>query len=191
MLIFFANEYQKLPIVLQKHYCHNQFTNRNIICNGKMQIKFGNFFKIFLFFFHILKILIPKQGKSIATVVYLKSKINSSYLFLERNFFFKQKEIKFFSYMIPQENNKVIEVMNYNICWKFQYNFINDKITLTHCGYYLKIFNFFLLLPIEYLFGKISAEEKPISENKFFMKMKINHPIFGYIYCYQGIFTIQ
>jgi len=50
MLIFFANEYQKLPIVLQKHYCHNQFTNRNIICNGKMQIKFGNFFKIFLSF---------------------------------------------------------------------------------------------------------------------------------------------
>jgi len=93
--------------------------------------------------------------------------------------------------MIPQENNKVIEVMNYNICWKFQYNFINHKITLTHCGYYLKIFNFFLSLPIEYLFGKIYAEEKPISENKFFMKMKINHPIFGCIYCYQGIFTIQ
>ena len=55
----------------------------------------------------------------------------------------------------------------------------------------LKIFNFFLSLPIEYLFGKIYAEEKSISENKFFMKMKINHPIFGCIYCYQGVFTIQ
>ncbi len=76
-----------------------------------MQIKFDNFFKISLFFFHILKILIPKQGRNITTIVYLKSKINSSYLFLERNFFFKQKEIKFFSYMIPQENNKAIEIM--------------------------------------------------------------------------------
>ncbi|NBV05904.1 MAG: DUF4166 domain-containing protein [Proteobacteria bacterium] len=187
----FAQKWNDLPNVMRDHYANRAFCNDVVIAEGIMEIEFSKIFGLFSALFRNLKILIAKRGKNIFTRVTFRSESNSSFLHFEREFFFeKNHPQKFFSAMVQLKENKVAEVMNYGISWIFFYNFNNQKITLSHHGYALKIGEFFLPLPLTFLFGKVYAEEIAISDDEFAMKMTITHFVFSEIYRYQGQFKI-
>ncbi|MDX2082380.1 MAG: DUF4166 domain-containing protein [Rickettsiales bacterium] len=187
----FGQKWYELPNVIHDHYANRPFCNDIVIAEGMMEIEFSKSFKLLSFLFRSLKILIAKRGKNIFTRVTFRSESNSSFLHFEREFFFeKNHPEKFFSKMIQLKENKIAEVMNCGISWIFFYNFSNQKVTLTHHGYALKIGKFFLPLPLTFLFGKGYAEEIAISDDEFAMKMTVTNFIFGEIYCYQGQFKI-
>ena len=187
----FGQQWNALPKVMRSHYANCAFCDDVVIAEGMMEIEFSKIFASLSWLLRRLEILIAKRGKNIFTRVTFRSKSDSSFLHFEREFFFeKNHPEKFFSAMVQLKENKVAEVMNYGISWIFFYNFNDQKVTLNHQGYALKIGKFFLPLPLTFLLGKGYAEEVAISDDEFAMKMKITHTIFGEIYRYQGQFKI-
>ncbi|MGD9592260.1 MAG: DUF4166 domain-containing protein, partial [Candidatus Berkiella sp.] len=49
----------------------------------------------------------------------------------------------------------------------------------------------FIPMPLWIIVGRINAFEEPISDTTFRMQTKVEHPLFGKIYEYAGIFTLQ
>lgn len=187
----FGSNWNKLPLVMRKHYANRPYSHDIAIAEGKMDFRFGIIFKIFLPFFRALKLLVPYQGKDIFTKVTFRSEQDSKALCFDREFHFPQKKpVHFFSRMIPIKENKIIEVMQCKIGWRFVYSYENNKIFLTHRGYNLSLFGFFIPLPITFLVGKGYAEEEALSEDEFRMKMMIKHFLFGIIYEYKGQFKM-
>ncbi len=160
----FGSSWEMLPLVIRKHYANRPYSSDIAIAEGKMDISFGGFFKILIPLFRILKLLVPYQGKNIFTRVTFRSELDSGALCFDREFHFPgKKPVHFFSRMIPIKKNKIIEVMKCKIGWRFAYSYENNKVLLTHCGYNLALFGFFISLPITFLVGEGYAEEEAVS----------------------------
>ena len=75
----FGSSWNKLPIVMQKHYANRPYSNDVVTVKGKMDIEFNWFGKLCAPLFRIFGTLIPYQGKNIETTVHYKSsKIDNS-----------------------------------------------------------------------------------------------------------------
>jgi predicted DCC family thiol-disulfide oxidoreductase YuxK len=184
-------KWDELPTVIQKRFANRPFSNDIIICEGTMDISFGKIFKFLSPLLSFLKLLIPKEGKNISARVMMRSDPHANYLNFEREFFFPGKTEKFVSRLIPVKQNEFMERLNYGICWRFLYSFENNLVLMKHKGYALRIFKFFIPIPLTLLFGAGYAEEEALFDNEFRMKMTITHFLFGEIYCYQGNFKIK
>ena len=88
------------------------------------------------------------------------------------------------------QGNEIVEQFACGICWRMYYDFDGEKVLLLHKGYALKFFNKIIPFPITPIVGKGYAEEIPIDENSFKMRMTITHPLFGMYYEYNGEFTV-
>lgn len=187
----FGASWNQLPPVLKKHYANHAFSEETGIAEGKLDINFNKIFQIFVPIFHLLKILTPYKGKDVPTVVKFVSKLNSSAFIFEREFYFLGKNpIKFSSKMFPLKKNEIVEVMKCGIGWHCACSYENNKVLLRHRGYALKLFNFFIPLPLTFLIGTVSAEEEAISDDEFRMKMSVQHFLFGELYGYGGTFKM-
>lgn len=92
--------------------------------------------------------------------------------------------------MVPTGQGGIIELMRSGIGWQAQYSWDGKKVILAHKGYATKIGNRLVSLPLHYLIGYGSAEETPLDEDRFSMKMEIVHPLWGRIFSYGGTFSM-
>lgn len=186
----FGKSWERLPPVMRQHYANRPYSNDIKIAEGKMDISFGKIFKFFSPLFRFLELLVAYEGKDIFTRVTFRSEENSNALCFDREFFFPEKPLRFFSKVFPIQGDEVVEVMKCKIGWRCSYSYENGKVLLKHRGYNLALFGFFIPLPITFLVGEGYAQEEAISENEFRMKMTITHFLFGKIYEYKGHFKI-
>ena len=70
------------------------------------------------------------------------------------------------------------------------YSWSGSKVILAHRGYVLRLFGFFIPVPLTILLGAGYAEEIPLNDDEFSMMTEIRHPWWGRVFGYGGRFRI-
>ncbi len=188
----FGIDWDKLPLVFQKHYANRAYSTDRVIVEGVMKIKISVFFRLFSPFMRLFGTLVPEEGNNIPVTVFFESEPSSDTFVLNRFFHFPgKKTYQFQSRMVPIGRDEVIEYTKIGIGWHARYQYKSHKVRLEHCGYKIQFFNKNISLPLEWLFGKVYAEENAIDANSFSMLMEMKHWLFGTVYSYSGIFMVS
>ncbi len=185
----FGADWDKLPIVLRAHYANRPYSNDVVSVTGKMRIEATGVFRLLMPVFKIFKILVPYCGEDIPVRVDYRSDMQSRKFSYYRVFDIGGKSYQFQSYMLPQENNVVIEIMRFGLGWRMKYVYSDGKINMQFVGYIWKCFGVLVPLPFALLMGKVYLEEEAVTEDIFRMNMVMTHSLFGK-YIYAGEFKL-
>ncbi len=187
----FGNHWKNLPEVFHKHYANRPNSRDVSIAEGSMTIEYSGMYKLLSPLFGFLHLLPPGQAANIPVTVTYRSHPDSSAFELDRRFRYpNQQPYRFRTRMIPVQENVVIELIRFGFGWRMQYQFDGKKVILQHHGYVFRILNHILPLPLQWLMGKIHAEEEAVSTDTFRTFMTISHPLFGH-YTYNGVFKMM
>lgn len=187
----FAEQWPSLPPVMHTHYANRPYSTDVITVTGLMEVKFSPLIKLLSPVLRLFGSLVPYEGKDIPVTVHFRSEPNSAAFCLERRFHFPDKKpYLFYSKMIQIKDNVLIEYMKHGLGWKHRYSFVNNKVLLRHCAYVWRLFGIHLRLPLEWVFGRGSAEEEALDDRRFRMQMTIDHVWFGRMYEYRGEFEV-
>ncbi len=187
----FGEQWEKLPPVFQQHYANRPYCDDKIIVEGILDVSCYSYMKLLRPFYRILGTVPVLTEKQVPVTVHFDSKNNSSAFHFNRTFYFAgKKPYHFRSRMIPIGHNEVVEVMRFGICWRTCFDYHNNRVTLTHRGYAIKLANFFLPLPITWLIGRGDAEEVAVDDSHFDMKVEMRSPLCGLVYSYAGQFKV-
>lgn len=188
----FADNWEKLPPVMLKHYANRPFSNDIITVEGEMDVEFGLYFSLLSPFLRLFGTLIPYRVSNIPAEVRFISEPNSAAFCLERICEIPgKKPYVFFSRIEQQHGNEMIEFMKFGIGWRHKFLYEQDKVILRHIGYVWRVFGWKIPMPFSMFLGKGHAEEFSLSDDSFRMRMTITHPIFGKVYEYRGRFTVK
>ncbi len=188
----FGENWIKLPTVFKKHYQNKPFSNDRIEAKGYLDIYCHPLIKIIVKPFYRWMGIAPMVTESqIPVTVKYYSLPHSASFHLQRDFYFKTgAPYHFCSQMVHKKGSELIDVMRFNVGWRLNYIWQDNKVILKHKGYALKLWGYFLPLPITFLLGRINAYEYAIDVNSFGMQAEINHWLFGTLYRYSGQFKI-
>ena len=187
----FGKDWDSLPAVMKKHYANHPFSNEVTTVAGVLDI----FCKPPLLWISPLMRLLGQiptfNKKTVPVTVRFESDLDSEAFHFNRSFEFPgRKPYVFHSRMFQVEANEVIEIMRFGLAWRMEYSWDGEKVILAHKGYALQMFGHIMPLPLTYLMGAGSAEEWPVDENTFDMKVRITHPWWGEMYGYNGRFQV-
>ncbi|MCB2081949.1 MAG: DUF4166 domain-containing protein [Hyphomicrobiales bacterium] len=187
----FGHQWNALPPVMRIHYQNRPFSDDVLTVEGIMNVERSWLAVMFSPLFQLIGTLVPHQAKNVPVTVHYRSEKNSARFCFDRTFHFTDRAPHhFFSRMLQIKDNIVVEFMRFGIGWRIRYEWDGEKVMLHHAGYVWKLFRALIPLPIEWVLGTAYAEEVPLSENRFYMKMEIMHPLFGKVYGYDGEFRI-
>lgn len=188
----FGDQWECLPHIMRKRYANRAYCNDCVEIKGIMNIYMSRFARFLRPFMRISGALVPLAGNNIPVEVYFRSEENTNHFIFDRAFYFPNQSPYFFkSYMMPIRNNEIIEFMPIGIGWNACYSFDGTKVIIKHQGYSIKVFSKLLRFPLEWLLGEAYAEEEALDNNQFKMRMTIQHPLWGKIYEYSGIFELN
>jgi len=88
------------------------------------------------------------------------------------------------------EGPEVIEFVRFGVGMRLKVTAENGAIVFRDNGYIWRIFGKYIPIPVNLLFGRAYVEERQIDENRFSMKMILEHPLFGVMFRYRGIFNL-
>jgi hypothetical protein len=188
----FGSTWKKLPPVFKKRYINRSFSHDITTVEGTMDISFSKMMSCLMPFFKLFHVLVPYPGNNIPVKVDFRSQIDSNAVFLDRTFYFPEKQpYAFNSCMHIIKDNDVIERMSFGMCWKMHCFYEDQKVVMQHKGYLWKIFGLNIPLPLEILIGKGHAEEERVDDNTYRVTMTLSHRFFGILYRYSGHFTFK
>ena len=81
--------------------------------------------------------------------------------------------------------------MRFGLGWKMKCYFQNNKVHLEHVGFICQIGKYQIPLPLHFILGTPYAYKTAIDDTNFAMYFEIIHPLFGNVFGYQGIFTLE
>lgn len=186
----FGNDWQKLSPFMKRRFGNRPYSHDMVLVNGTMTIKSSLWMHFIRPFLKLSGALIQQDGENIPVTVKFKSELNSAKYWFDREFKFSQP-IYFKSYMMNIKDNVMVEFMRFNIGWRSKFSVDGDNILMSHHGYVFRFFNILIPLPIGLLLGKCNVVERQISEDSFAMEMSLVHFLFGKIYEYKGVFSID
>ncbi len=187
----FGDDWERLPPVMKKHYANRAYHDDISVAEGIMKVESSVLGRMMAPFFKLAGTLVPYEGDNIPATVKFVTTAGSDAFQLDRTFHFPGKiPYRFHSRMQPVGGNEVVEFMRFGLGWRAAFSWSGDKVILSHKGYVLKIFGCLLPLPLGLLMGAGSAEETPLSDDEFSMKMEIIHPLWGKVYGYSGTFKM-
>jgi hypothetical protein len=186
----FAEKWNSLPPVMKKHYANKPFSNDVVTVRGKMNFIIAPWARRVMPLFRFLKILVPYPAENVDAAVHFRSEPDSGTYQFDRWIELPRQTYNFLSKMEHNGGDEIVEKFASGICWRMKYTYDGEKVLLLHKGYALKIFGKIIPLPISAIVGKGYAEEVPIDENSFRMRMTVTHPLFGVYYEYNGVFTV-
>lgn len=187
----FGDTWHGLPPVMHKHYANRAYHNDEAVAEGVMIVKSSILGRLLSPLFRLSGTLVPYEGEGIeATVRFLTRATDNSFT-LERTFRFPgRKPYVFKSAMQPQGGAEIVEFTRLGLGWHMRYGWNGRKVTLTHRRYVIRLFGKLIPMPLEWIIGKTYAEETPVDDRTFSMKMEMHHKIFGHVFSYSGIFTM-
>jgi hypothetical protein len=188
----FGSVWQTLPPVMHKHYANRPYSTDKVVAKGTMDISRSWLAHILAPLFWLAKTLVPYNGKQVPVTVYYRSDPSSPSIYFDRHFFFPGKSpYRFSSRMEHIKDAQLVEWMHLGIGWSLEYQWDGSKVILAHRGYVWRCCGKLISLPLDWLIGVGYAEEEAISADQFRMEMHLTHPLFGKIFSYKGIFTID
>lgn len=187
----FGKHWNELPPVIKKHYANKPYSQDVTVVDGKMEVSYRSAMAVLKPFYRLLGTVPVENQSDVRVSVRFESSLFDKSFRFNRSFYFAGKRpYSFLSSMTQTEGDRVVEVMKFGICWKMQYGWDGEKVTLSHKGYALKLGKWFLPLPITWLLGRGDAYEKPVDDDHFDMRVDMTHWLFGNIYSYQGRFKV-
>ncbi|MBI2792405.1 MAG: DUF4166 domain-containing protein [Gammaproteobacteria bacterium] len=187
----FDEKWQQLPTVFKRHYAIRENSDDKIVAKGTISVDFSWLISLFRPIIASLNILPTKRAKNIPiTVIFTCQKKPTAFCF-NRIFYYPDKPFAFNSKQIPIGGNIMIEMTGGIFGWKCSYDYINNEVVLHHHAYVIKIFSWYVRIPLELVMGKCEAQEKAISDSAFQMKVQFTHFLFGFIYTYYGKFEVE
>ena len=187
----FGEHWDNLPSVIHKHYANRPYSEDVVIAEGKLDVSCSGPVKYLRPLFKLLGSVPPYNQKAVPVTVRFEScKVSKEFRFNRTFHFHGEKPYSFRSRMLQIQGNELVEMMSFNIGWRFNYLWQDKKVILKHKGYVLKIFGHLIPLPISFLLGEGYAEEIPVDDDHFDMFVNMKHPLFGKIYEYRGRFKV-
>jgi len=188
----FGEKWDALPTVMKKHYANKPYSNDVVTVKGKMNFIIARWARWIMPLFKSLKIIVPYAGENLDVTVNFRSEPDTDVYQFDRWIYFpNRKPYNFLSKMQNPKGDVIVEKFGCGICWCMNYDFDGEKVLLLHKGYALKLFGKVIPLPISAIVGRGYAEEIPIDDDTFRMRMTITHPWFGIYYEYNGVFTVS
>ncbi|WP_341763740.1 DUF4166 domain-containing protein [Candidatus Tisiphia endosymbiont of Beris chalybata] len=190
--MIFDKKAAKVPRILQKRYSLIPYSTNYLLLTGTINISISKIFNIFAPLFKFIGSLPFYPEKNIPVTVELISEQASDKILMNRTFHYHQKPAYHFnSKIIHIKDNVVLELMQFGMAAKLIYRLEANKIIMDYGGYFLQVGRWRMPLPLGWVIGKFSACETAIDDAKFSMVVSLQHPVFGKIYQYDGIFTIE
>lgn len=187
----FGNDWQTLPPVMHKHYANRPYHDDETIADGVMIIKSSLLGRLLSPLFCMSGTLVPYTGEGIEATVRFLTRVSDNSFTLERIFRFPDKKpYVFCSTMRPQGGAEIVEFTRIGFGWHMRYGWDGQKVTLTHRRYVVRLFGKLVRVPLEWIIGTTYAEETPVDDRTFSMKMEMHHRIFGHVFSYSGVFTM-
>lgn len=187
----FGRDWDKLPEVIKQHYANRPFSDDVTIAEGIMTVESSPIIRALKPLFRFLGTLVPYEGVDIPVTVHYRSSPDNEAFILDRIFHFPgKKPYNYRSTMYPAGGRQVAEVMRFGLCWLTLFNWQDGKLRMEHKGYGFRIFGKIIPFPVDFLFGRVYAEETPISDDEFSIMMEITNRWTGKTYGYSGTFKI-
>jgi len=186
----FAEHWDDLPVVIEKHYANRPCSNDRVTVKGVMDVSCKGYMNLLKPFYRILGSIPVVSASDVPVTVNFDSAPDTQAFHFNRVFHFNNRPYQFRSRMLQVGGGEVIEVMRFGICWQMNYSWDGNQVTLRHKGYALSLFGYLLPLPITALVGRGDATETAIDDDHFDMEVKVTHPIFGVVYSYGGRFRV-
>ncbi|HEX2752464.1 MAG TPA: DUF4166 domain-containing protein [Alphaproteobacteria bacterium] len=187
----FGDDWHNLPPVMHKHYANRAYRKDETVAEGVMIVKSSVIGRILAPLFRLSGTLVPYEGEGVETSVRFLTRAADDSFTLERTFNFPNKKpYVFTSTMQPLGGAEIVEFTRIGFGWHMRYGWDGQKVTLTHCRYVLRCFGKRIRIPLEWIIGTTYAEETPVDDRTFSMKMEMHHKIFGHIFSYSGVFTL-
>lgn len=187
----FGDAWHRLPLVMRRHYANRPFSDDQYRVEGRLDVSSSGPIKLFALFFRLMGLIPPENEQQVPVTVVFRSELDSSNFQFDRQFYFQSRQYRFLSKMRQVSGNEVVEVMKYGIAWRMHYCWEDDRVKLKHRGYALSLFSKLIPLPIEPLLGRGYAEEIPVDDDHFDMKVVMIHTLWGEIYQYSGRFEVK
>jgi len=187
----FGADWDKLPPVMLKHYANRPFCNEVNTVQGTMAVQAAPILRLATPMLRLLGGIPAVNENNVPVTVRFESDSHSNAFHFRRTFHFpNQKPYVFHSKMIPQHEDKVVEQMKFGLGWRVAFEWRDNRVILAHNGYCLCIWRKFIPVPLNWLIGKVHAEEWALDDNSFEMFVEIRHFLFGKIYEYRGRFDV-
>lgn len=187
----FGENWHQMPVVFQKRYGNHLYQNEKVLLQGIMQVSLSKYMMLIQPLLRITRSLVPYAGKNIPATVELKTLANKPYIYMNRTFYYPNKKPYSFNSRIEVTPGKeVIEFMSFGFGVKMHYRYDNNKVILKHIAYIWRLFGINIPLPLSLFLGKVTAEEKALSESSFRTFITMNHFLAGKIFSYEGIIEL-
>lgn len=187
----FGASWTDLPAVMKKHYANRPYSSDVTTVEGLLDVQCSGPIKYLAPLFWFMGGIPPHNEQQVPVTVTFESQQNNTCFYFNRIFNFKsRKSYCFKSRMVQTKNNEVIEIMRFGLGWKMSYAWQNNQVTLSHKGYVLHLFGYYIPLPLTFILGAGNAHETAIDDRTFDMSVAITHPWWGKIYQYQGRFKL-
>lgn len=186
----FSAAWSDLPPVMHKHYANRPYTDDVTIVRGMMDVSCSGPIKMFAPLLRFMGSVPPFNETDVPVVVRFESEPTSKAFHFKREFQFKNRKPYYFNSYMLQRGDEVIEVMRFGLVWRTVYIWEIDRVKLKHKGYAIKLFGFLIPLPLTLLLGEGNAQEIPVDDNTFDMRVEMTHPLWGLIYEYKGRFEV-
>jgi len=188
-----ADDWDDLGDIIKAHYFLKPYSNDYICVCGEMSEIYHSFIaKLIIPFGLIFGAIVPYKGNNIPVDVHYNTSTENSNIYWDRVFKFSQKKyFHFKSHMVHVENNNVIEFVRFGIGIKLKVTSEQGALIFRDSGYIWRISGIDIPLPLNMVLGHIYVEERPIDENTFSMKMTMRHSLFGDLFRYMGIFSLN
>lgn len=186
----FGDSWHQLPAVMHKHYATRPYSHDVVTVKGVMKIEMHPVMRPFMPLIRLFKVLVPYAGDNIPVTVHFRSNPHDARYEFDRIFHLPEGDYHFRSRMMPAGENQVIEWTKVGIGWNALYAYDGKRIRMDHRRYTVRLFGKIIRFPVEWVFGRSTAWEEAIDEDRFDMAMEMHHFIFGKLYAYSGQFTV-
>ena len=187
----FAQEWEQLPPVLQRHYELRPYTNDSVAFEGVLDVTCRWPIKILAPMFWLAGSIPIKNARDVPVTVHFESDADNKIFHFKRQFFFKpNKPHRFESKLWSVQSNEVVEMMRFGVCWRSLYCWEDGRIKMKHKGYAWKLLGHLVPMPLTWLLGKGYGEEWAVGEERYAMCVSMTHRLWGRIYQYKGQFQI-
>ncbi len=185
-----GESWEKLPSVIQRHYCLSSSQNTSSVVHGSMTIDYPAFVKPILIGSRLLGALIHLKGGPMKVRVEKWIRENSNALYWQRDIEAPDgSKTVFSSRMELDGDGQLIETVGFGFGIRLKIS-ANDSGQLIYRsnGYIWNCGPISLPIADALLLGHATIIETPISKDEFELDFKIHHPLFGQTYSYGGVF---
>lgn len=186
----FGTAWDVLPPVIRKHYANRANMRDHVTVEGTLDVLCAHPLLSCAPLLLLAGSIPPFNEQGVPVTVDFRTDGKTEKFHFHRTFHFQgRKPYIFRSYMLQIRDNVVVEIHNM-IGWRMLYSWDGGKVVMRHNGYVLRLGRWIIPLPLHLLLGEGYAEETPIDDDSFSMRMHLTHPRWGIIYEYKGVFRV-